>query len=131
MPQNEWATDEGYPYTFATYGLTALESSFPAIPQEQRCIVVGRLVTSFYHNNNGIFSRREFKFLHRKCQNENFLKEDADMIGADEAWRRIINIDECKDGIYQVVTCNESRDWETGDIDDYDFKLIPYEDKKG
>lgn len=110
--------------------LTALELSSPAVPQDQRCIVVGRLITSFWHSNDGISSRREFRFLYRKCKNHNFLKEDADMIGADETWRRIINIDDCKDGIYQVVTCNESRDWETGIIDDYDFKLIPYEDKK-
>jgi hypothetical protein len=105
--------------------LTALELSFDAIPEKDRAIVVGRLITSFYHNSDGIYSRREFRFLKRQCQSFNFLKEDADAIGADEAWRRIINIDDCKDGIYQVITCNESRDYETGIIDDYDFKLVP------
>jgi hypothetical protein len=33
-------------------------------------------------------------------------------------------MNECKDGIYQVTTCNESTDWETGVLDD--LKLIPF-----
>lgn len=50
------------------------------------------------------------------------------MIGADEVFPRITNIAQCEDGIYVVVTCNESRDYETGIIDDYDYKLVAYAD---
>ena len=107
--------------------ITSIELSALPIPDEQRCIVVGRLTTTYWHNSDGISTRRTFRFLKRKCKSFNFVEEDADAIGADETWKRIINMDECKDGIYQVVTCNQSRDWETGIIDDYDFKLIPIE----
>jgi hypothetical protein len=92
---------------------------------EGRSVVICRLTTSYWHDRNGIYSTRKLKFLHRKCKSFNFVQEDADCIGADECWQRIINIAECKDGIYQVLTCNESRDYETGIIDDYDFRLVP------
>ena len=93
------------------------------------CRVVGRLTTSYWNGANGIHSRRSFRYLKRKSQGHNFVTEDASNVGADETWKRIINMDECKDGVYEVVTCNESRDWETGYIDDYDFKLVPFEEK--
>lgn len=73
--------------------------------------------------------RRQVRYLNHKCKNHNFLEEDCSMVGADESWARITNLDECKDGVYQVVTCNESKDLETGIIDDYDFMLVPYKEK--
>lgn len=38
----------------------------------------------------------------------------------------IINLDECGDGLYEVVVCNETHDWESGYVDGYDLKLIPF-----
>lgn len=54
------------------------------------------------------------------------LGETVDSIGAEEAYMSIINLSDIDDGLYQIVACNVSRDWETGAIDDWDFKLIPY-----
>jgi hypothetical protein len=42
----------------------------------------------------------------------------------------ITNLYEVEDGYYQIVINNISRDYETGHIDDYDFKLYPYEKKQ-
>ena len=95
---------------------------------ENDSVVICRLVTSVWHDRNGITFKRQLRFLHRKSKNHNFVQEDADCVGADETWARITNIGECKDGIYKVIACNESRDWETGIIDDYDFELIPYDE---
>jgi len=52
------------------------------------------------------------------------------MIGADEVWPRILNLQECKDGLYEVKLCNEKRDWETGCIEDYDYRLVSLKDAK-
>ena len=49
------------------------------------------------------------------------------MMGVDES---IINLYECDDGIYEVIMCNLSHDWETGYLDDWDLKLIPYKKEK-
>jgi len=48
------------------------------------------------------------------------------MIGPSEVTAAIVNLEECADGVYQVVICNESRDWESGIIDAYDYRLVPY-----
>jgi len=38
----------------------------------------------------------------------------------------IVNLHEVNDGLYVLQTCNETKDYETGVIDDYDLKLVPY-----
>ena len=53
--------------------------------------------------------------------------EDISCIGAEEVLPRIINLDECKDGVYEVTACNISHDFETGYADDWDYKLIAIE----
>lgn len=52
------------------------------------------------------------------------MEEDLYCCGADEVISRIINLDECSDGIYQIVLVNASRDWYTGHIEYYDYELI-------
>ena len=93
--------------------------------ERDRCVV--RLRTSSWSDKNGINTKRSLTFLRRKCKGYNMLEEDASMIGAEEVIPNIINLDACRDGVYEVVSCNESRDWETGIVDDYDYKLIKYD----
>lgn len=94
------------------------------VSDESLCIVTVRLTTTYWHNKHGMHSKRSLMYLKRQCRSHNFLEEDADAIGASESWQRITNIDECPDGVYRVIVCNESRDWETGIVDDYDFMLV-------
>lgn len=54
----------------------------------------------------------------------NVIAEDVSAIGAGEVLPRILNLGEVEDGIYEVVVCNESRDYETGYVDDYDYRLV-------
>lgn len=59
-----------------------------------------------------------------KCywQSDNFSEVNND-------WP-IIGIEKCEDGkLYEISTCNESRDWETGFVDGWDLCLIEYEAK--
>jgi hypothetical protein len=88
--------------------------------------LVVRLKRSTWHDSNGMYQKISIMRLKRKSNRFDFLNEECNMIGANETFPRIINLNECKDGIYQIVICNEHRDWETGIIDDYDFQLIPY-----
>lgn len=92
--------------------------------EKSRCVV--RLTTSCWYNGDGLHINRTLRFLKRKCGGYNILYEDCQMIGADEVISHITNLDECKDGVYEVVTCNEWGAWETPHIiEDYDYKLIP------
>lgn len=91
-------------------------------PQKQ----VVKLVRSAWKDSRGIHMKTELLFLRRKSAGYQLIEEDCDMIGADEVVAQITNIHECKDGVYQVITVNEKRDWESGMVEDYDYKLIPF-----
>ena len=96
--------------------------------KEEKPVCVVRLITTYWHNSTGVFQKKTLRFLRRKCKGFNVLEEDCSIINASEVVTRIRNLDECKDGIYQVITCNEYSSWETPHIiEDYDYKLIPYE----
>lgn len=96
-------------------------------PRPERREVV-KLVTSSWNDNRGLHIRRDLIPVKRKSIGHSCLEEDCKMIGSDEVWPRIINLNECKDGVYQVVLCNEHCDYESGDIEDYDYKLIPFKE---
>lgn len=94
-----------------------------------RCVV--RLSTSYWHDINGIHMKKTLRYLRKKCSGYNVLDEDVREIGALETFPRIKNLNDCKDGIYEVITCNERSSWETPHIiEDYDYKLIPYEERE-
>jgi hypothetical protein len=97
---------------------------------EEKCVCVIRLTTSYWYDNKGLHYKKSLNVLKRKSAGYQVILEDCSNIGADEVFPRITNLEECKDGIYQVVTCNEKRDWETGAVDDYDYQLIKYEEQK-
>lgn len=102
--------------------LDCIENEQPSI---NRTVV--RLKTTAWVDCNGNLNYKKcISILHRKSFGFNALFEDIHDIGAIEVIERIINLDICSDGVYEVVTCNEHRDWETGYIDDYDFKLVEF-----
>lgn len=88
-----------------------------------RCVV--RLATSMYRSSRGLHLRKDLVFLKRQCSGYNVLDEDARSVDPSYVIERVENLHECKDGVYEVVTCNEHRDWETGYVDDYDYRLEP------
>lgn len=98
--------------------------SIEAKKSESREVV--RLSTSRWSDKRGIHSRRSLLFMRRKSAGYQLLEEDARMLGEDEVVSNIINLDECGDGLYIVTTCNEHTDWESGILEDYDYKLIPF-----
>lgn len=89
---------------------------------KNRCIC--RLRTTMWADNRGAYIKKSITFLKRRSIGYRVLEEDVNAVGAEEVLSRIVNLNECDDGIYEVMTINESRDWETGYIDDYDYKLI-------
>ena len=91
---------------------------------------VVRLATSAWKDKQGIHLKRSLLFQRRKSSGFQILEDDVDMVGASETLARIENLSKCEDGLYKVITCNERKDWETGMVDDYDFRLVPYKEKQ-
>lgn len=102
------------------FGIEAAEEQ----KQENRCFV--RLRTTMWADKTGVYTKKSLTYLRRLCVGYNLLAEDVTQISADKIIPNIVDLYKCKDGIYEVVSCNESRDFETGYIDDYDYKLIPF-----
>jgi hypothetical protein len=101
---------------------------FESKQKEEEPIVICRLTTSYWmYSNKKLILKKEISFLKKLSKGCNFILEDVYNIGAEEVIPRIININECKDGVYKLIITNVSTDWETGYVDDYDYKLIPYE----
>jgi hypothetical protein len=94
--------------------------------EEPKPKTVVRVTTSAYKTQRGFAWRREVSYQRRLCQGFNVIEDDIGMTGADQVWERIINLFEVKDGLYNLVLCNISTDWETGHVEDWDYQLLPY-----
>lgn len=92
--------------------------------------VVVRIRTSYYSDRKGAYVRKDITYLKRKSEGFNFFEEDVKMVGAQDTISTIVNFNECDDGIYELITIKEHRDWETGIVDCYDLKLVLYIDSK-
>lgn len=98
----------------------------PSIPDP---LVVVRVRTSWYHDNKGMHMKKSLTLMKRKSQGHNWVWEDLSNIGAEEVMPRIDNLMEVEDGLYEIEMINASRDYETGYLDDWDYKLIKYHER--
>ena len=99
-------------------------------PPEHEDTSIVRVKTSTWISDKGIISlRKDIIPIKRKSKGYQILQEDAANIGVLEVVDKIVNLDEISDGLYEIITVNEFRDWESGYIEDYDYKLIPFDNK--
>ena len=106
---------------------TLAEMIVSELSKEPKPVEIVRLKTSSWKNKQGVHYTKSLLFQRRKSSGFQLLEEDASMICPSEVMNRVTNLFEVDDGLYHFRTCNESRDYETGIIDDYDYVLIPYQ----
>lgn len=104
-----------------TIDFSGLLTSSPTYPENKSVV---RVSTSYWSDNRGIHTKKSITTLRKQSSGYNLFDETLSAIGAEDSLKSIVNLDECGDGVYEVVTCNESRDFESGHIDDYDLKLV-------
>ena len=102
--------------------MTTLIAQGPVDVNVSRCTV--RVKTTVWADKRGLHTKKRLTFLRRQCEGFNVLAEDVSAIGAEEVLQRLVNLGEVEDGIYEAVVCNESHDYETGYVDDYDYRLV-------
>jgi hypothetical protein len=96
-------------------------------PEAQESCEVVKLSNFCYSDSKGcVHVEKRLTPMKRKSYGYQVLQEDIKMIGTSEVISRIINLQGFKDGIYSVITCHEKRDWESGYVEEYDYKLIPF-----
>jgi hypothetical protein len=87
--------------------------------------LIVRLKTESWFDHKGVYIKKKILFMKRQSKGFNFLLEDCTQIGSEEVEGRILNLYKCEDGLYKVTICNVYKDWETGSIEDWEYKLIP------
>ena len=96
---------------------------------EKRTRMVVRLRRSFWHDNDGVYQRIGLRYLKRHTEGFNVFDDECHLIGASEVLPKVLNLNQCPDGIYQLVLCNAHRDYETGHVEDWDYRLVPFNPK--
>jgi hypothetical protein len=91
--------------------------------KENKTVV--RVETTYWHDEKGAYFKKSLKFLKRKSHGFNVLLDGCQNGGSDEVGR-ILNINDVKDGIYEVAVVNVSRDIESGYVDDWDLELVKF-----
>lgn len=94
---------------------------------EEKDVCIVRIKTSYWKDDKGIHYKKDINWLKRRCVGYNILREDAANLDVDQIVDSIENLHSVKDGIYKVVTTNEVRDYWTGYIEEYGYKLIKVE----
>jgi hypothetical protein len=107
--------------------LEQLMAQGPVDVNVSRCTV--RVKTAVWADERGLHTKKSLTFLRRQCEGFNLLAEDASAIGAEEVLPRILNLGEVEDGVYEVVACNKSYDYETGYVEDYYYRLVTANDQ--
>lgn len=95
----------------------------------ERHVCVVRIIEERYQRGGSYFIGKSLRVL-KKLTTYDMLNDICSNIGIWDGIDTIINLDECGPGLYNMVVCNVSTDWETGCVDDWDYKLIPYEELK-
>ena len=85
-----------------------------------------KLTTEYYHDNKSAFIKKKLTTLKRKSTWYNLLIEECENIDTQEVLSNIINLYNVKDGIYELIICNHSCDYETRVLKMCDYKLIEY-----
>lgn len=96
-----------------------------SIKRKPRLKCVGRLRHEKFIHKGKIVHTVSFTLLKRKS---NLLLND--MICDVEIDIDCLQLHKYKEGLYEIIICNESRDYETGIVDDWELKLIPYKEDK-
>lgn len=69
--------------------------------------------------------------LKRKSVGYNPIEEESIMETVLAFADRIVNLNDVPDGLYTVELMNTYRDYETGLVDDWSWKLVPYAEQEG
>ncbi len=89
-------------------------------------VEVYKLCTTHWQNERGLHAKKSLILQKRLSSGYQTLYEDAEM-DCECTIESIINLYDCKDGLYFIKIVNIGRDYETGYVDSYDYQLVPLE----
>jgi hypothetical protein len=94
---------------------------------EKQVKSVYRLRTTCWSDNKSLHVKRSLTLLRRlSTGGHDHLIEEVDQVGAYDAVEMITNLAECEDGVYVVDVVEKSYNYESGLIEDWAYRLVPY-----
>lgn len=91
-------------------------------------ICVVRVQDQAYRRGDTYFCGKSVRVIKRETEHD-VLADEVDGIGIADALSNIVNLHECRAGLYQMVLCNKSYDIESGLLDGWSWKLVAIEVK--
>jgi hypothetical protein len=96
---------------------------------KQPCVL--RLKTKLKaHKSGGLTIKRKLKSATKYWLGYSMLEDELDNTSPEEVVGRIINFMTCADGLYTMVPCHKEFDRETGYLEDYDLRLVPFTEEE-
>ena len=89
-----------------------------------------KVVTSYFSTKRGVHFKKDFLYQKRRSVGYNILEEDSSATTPTDTLLNIINLLNVDDGLYEVIIVNVTTDYESGIVDGYEYKLIPYTEEK-
>jgi len=86
---------------------------------------VVRVATSCWKDKRGVHIKKSLMLQKKLSEGHQMFNESFDD-GAEFELSRIENLNEVKDGLYEIITINIETDWETGYLEACDYKLVPF-----
>lgn len=90
------------------------------------CVV--KIKTESFKRGDAYFKGKSLRVLKRKSKGpilDCFL-EDINCTSVDWVMFKIVNFSQVPNGLYQLIIVNEYRDYETGYVEDWNYKLISF-----
>ena len=102
--------------------LSNLEWVTPKAEKQVHRTVV-RVTTNCYSDGESYTFKKTIRRLKRKSEGYNQLEGVVELCDENVC---ITNLLDVSDGVYELVTCNHYKDYETGYIEDWDWMLVPH-----
>lgn len=96
--------------------------------QEDKLKCVVRVQTESYKRGNTYFYGKSLRVIKGKTTYD-LIHEEAQAIGLQDALENILNLNELENGLYEFVIANRCYDVESGYLDDWDWRLVPYKEE--
>lgn len=86
-----------------------------------KCVV--RVQDECYRRGDSYFLGKSIRVIKRLTQHD-VLADEVDSVGVKDGLENILNLADCRPGLYEMVMCNHSRDIESGYLDAWSWKLV-------
>ena len=100
-----------------------------SIKQQIKPVLIVRISRNYFQTKTGEFvSEVRMRVMKKLSFMRQVFEEDFSCCGPEDVIDRIINLNEVNPGLYEMITVNQTTDRETGYVDGWDYKLIPYKE---